>query len=72
MRCLFSLALFMEVDKASAAVTVPMMCLLGFRGNDKVIRAHAIPLVMSFLQFYVECDNNEFCLGHLIALMLLG
>ena len=31
-----------------------------------------IPLVMSFLQFYVDCDNNEFCHGDLITLMLLG
>ena len=24
----------MEVDKASVAVAVPIMCLLGFRGNE--------------------------------------
>jgi hypothetical protein len=70
------LALYMEVDKAAVAVTaavaVPMICLLGFRGNDKVIRPRDIPLVMLLLQFYIECDNNEFCLGHLIALTLQG
>ena len=67
------LALYMEVDKASVAVAVPMICLLGFRGNDKVIRPRDIPLVMALLQFFVDFDNNDFvCLGHLIALMLLG
>ncbi|KAI2494543.1 DDE superfamily endonuclease [Fragilaria crotonensis] len=66
------LALCMEEDKSSVAVAVPVICLLGFRGNNRVIRTRDIPLVMSFLQFYVECDNNEFCLGHLVALMLLG
>ena len=66
------LAVCMEVDKASATVAVPMICLLGFRGNDRVIMPHVLPLVMSLLQFYVDCDNNEFCHGHVIALMLLG
>ena len=64
------LAVYMEVDKASVAV--PMICLLGFRGNDKVIRPRNIPLAMSLLQFFVDCDNTDFCHGHLIALMLLG
>jgi hypothetical protein len=62
-----------EDNKSSVAVAaVPVICLLGFRGNNRVIRTRDIPLVMSFLQFYDECDNNEFCLGCLIALMLLG
>ena len=67
------LALFMEEDKgASVVVTVPMICLMGFYGNDRVIRSRDMPLVMSLLQLYVDSDNDEFCLGHLIALMLLG
>ena len=66
------LALCMEEDNSSVAVAVPVICLLGFCGNNRVIRTRDIPLVMSFLQFYFECDNNEFCLGHLVALMLLG
>jgi nuclease HARBI1 len=66
------LALFMDVDKASASVAVPVICLLGFRANERVIRSHDIPLVITLLEFYLDGNNNEFHIGHLIALMLGG
>jgi hypothetical protein len=64
--------LCMEVDTTSASVAVPAICLLGFRANDRVIRSDDVPLVIALLQFYIDCNNPEFHIGHLIALMLGG
>ena len=69
---LFSLllSLFIELDITAMPVAVPVICLLAFRGNDRVISSCDIPLVHSLLYLYIESDNQELCLGHIIALML--
>jgi hypothetical protein len=67
-------ALFMDIDRTSVSVAVPVVCRLGFRGNERVIKTSDIPIVITLLQHFIldHDENAEFFLGYLIVFMLGG
>ena len=66
--------MFMELDRTAVSVAVPVICLNGFRGNDRVIHLRDLALVVTVLQHSVADNNNAADEFHhleiLIGLML--
>jgi hypothetical protein len=67
-------ALFMDIDRTSVSVAVPVVCLLGFRGNKRVIKTSDKPIVITLLQHLIldHDENAEFFLVCLVVFMLGG
>ena len=54
------LRMFMELDRTAVSVAVPVISLLGFRGNNRVIHSCDLPLIIMVLQHSVENNADEF------------
>ena len=60
-----------EWDRSAVSVAVPLICLLGFRGNNRIIHPRHLALVILVLQHSVENNADDFQqLEGLITLML--
>jgi hypothetical protein len=67
--CLLEMSL--ELDRTAVSVAVPLICLVGFRGNNRIIHSRHLALVILVLQHSVENNADEFQqLEGLITLLL--